>query len=82
MTRITADAELRSKLLNFTQDLEICDEKGQVVARLHRSTPLTDPESWIELTPDITDEEWERIRQTKDYGITTQELLDHLKRRG
>src|SRR4051794_37364608 len=34
MIRITADEELRSKLLNFTQQLEICDEDGYVLARV------------------------------------------------
>jgi hypothetical protein len=82
MTRITADADLRSKLLNFSRDLEICDEEGRVMARVQCSAPWNDPDNWEQLTPDITDEEWERIRQTKDYGVTTQELLDHLKRRG
>lgn len=80
MTRITADAELRSKLLNFSHDLEICDDQGRVVARVQCSTPWNDPENWEQLTPDISEEEWDRIRESKDYGITTQELLDHLKR--
>jgi hypothetical protein len=32
MLRITADDELRDKLLNFTQQLEICDQDGYVLA--------------------------------------------------
>lgn len=35
MTRITADQYLRQKLLNLTQQLEICDEDGYVLGRLH-----------------------------------------------
>jgi hypothetical protein len=82
MKRITLDAELREKLGNLSEDLELCDEHGYVVAHVQRSTPWNDPENWIELTPDITDEEWERIRNSDDPGITTQELIDHLKGRG
>jgi hypothetical protein len=82
MKRITLDAELRQRLGNLSDDVELCDDHGNVVARVQRSTPWNDPDNWVELTPDITDEEWDRIRQTKDYGVTTQELLDHLKRRG
>jgi hypothetical protein len=81
MTRITIDDDLRAKLLNFREDLELCDEGGFVIARVQRSTPWNDPENWIELTPDITEEEWERIRNSDDPGITTQELIDHLKGR-
>jgi hypothetical protein len=35
MTRITADQHLQQKLLNFTQEIEICDEEGYVLGRLH-----------------------------------------------
>jgi hypothetical protein len=81
MTRITADDVLRTKLFNFSRDLEICDEQGRVVARVQCSTPWNDPAYWTEVTPDITDEEWQRLRESGDYGVTTQELIDHLKRR-
>jgi hypothetical protein len=34
MARITADNELRTKLLNFAQDIDICDESDYVLGRL------------------------------------------------
>jgi hypothetical protein len=79
MTRITIDDELRAKLLNFREDLELCDQYGLVVARVQRSTPWTDPDNWTQLTPELTDEEWGVIRRSDNPGITTKELLDHLK---
>jgi hypothetical protein len=79
MTRITLDDELREKLLDFKDDVELCDNDGRVVARVQRSTPWNDPDNWTELTPDITDEEWQRIKESGDFGISTQELINHLK---
>ena len=34
MTRVILDADLRSKLLNLDQPLELCDESGRVLARV------------------------------------------------
>lgn len=34
MTRITADENLRTKLLNFAQGIDICDESGYVLAKV------------------------------------------------
>jgi hypothetical protein len=79
MTRITADEELRKKLLNFAEDLEICDEKGFVIARLQRSTPFNDPENWIELTPPQTEEEFLEALNSTEPGITTEELKAYLR---
>lgn len=79
MTRITIDKQLREKLLNFREDLELCDEQGCVIARVQRSTPWNDPDNWTQLTPELTEEEWEAIRKSDNPGITTKELLDHLK---
>jgi hypothetical protein len=79
MTRITADAELRKKLLNFSEDLEICDENGFVIARMQRSTPETDPENWEELTPPMSEETFLKTLNSNDPGITTEELKAHLR---
>jgi hypothetical protein len=82
MKRITLDSVLREKLDNLVEDAELCDEQGHVVARVQRSTPWNDPENWERLTPDLSEDEWQRICETGDYGATTQELIDHLKGRG
>lgn len=82
MKRITLDDVLREKLGNLAEDVELCDDQGRVVARIQCSTPWSDPEHWTQLTEDITDDEWQRICESGDYGMTTRELIDHLKRRG
>jgi hypothetical protein len=79
MTRITADAELRKKLLNFTEDLEICDENGFVIAKLRRFTPESDPEHWEELTPPMSEEEFREALNSTEPGVTTQELKAYLR---
>lgn len=38
MARITVDNELKTKLLNFTQGVEICDESGYILARVWTPT--------------------------------------------
>ena len=76
MTRITLDAELRSRLLNLTQPLELCDEKGIVIARVQ---PAFDPSQWeLNEPPDLSEEEWAELeKSTKWY--TTEEVLKHLE---
>lgn len=80
MTRVTIDADLRKKLMNCTTPLELCDEKGMVLARLTPSTPWTDPENWIELTPPVSDEEIQRRIDSGEPTYTTQELIEKIKR--
>jgi len=80
MTRVTIDADLRKKLLNFTKPLELCNESGAVVARLVPSTPWTNPEEWIDLTPDVTDEEIQRAIDSGEETYSTQELIDEIKK--
>jgi hypothetical protein len=57
MTRITVDAELRARLLGFTQALELRDESDRLLARVHPhrdppcSTPSTE-DGWARITVD------------------------------
>jgi hypothetical protein len=76
MTRITLDAELRCKLLNLTQPLELCDEEGQVLARL---LPTIDSTLYECLEPQISREEFQRRKQNKGKTYTTAEVLAHLE---
>jgi hypothetical protein len=78
MIRINVDAEIRAKLQNPRENIEICDDDGQVLATFRRSTPLTDPENWEPLTPEVTEEELERLRNSDEPRYTTQEVLDYL----
>jgi hypothetical protein len=77
MTRITLDADLRSKLLNLTQPLELCDESGRVLARV---LPAIDPSLYEGLEPQITGEELQRRKQNKGKTYTTAEVLAYLER--
>ena len=79
MVRITADDILRQKLLNFSQDIEICDDAGQVIARVQRSTPWTNPGQWEPITPPIDERELQRRRTSDEPRYSTREVLDHLK---
>ena len=54
MTRITLDSDLRQKLLNLSQPLELCDESGRVLARV---LPTIDPSLYEGLEPQISKEE-------------------------
>lgn len=76
MTRIIVDETLRSKLHNFAQPLELCDDSGQVLARL---IPSLDP-SQYNLDPQISHEEFLRRLQTKEKSYTTAEVLAHLEK--
>ena len=77
MTRITLDASLRSKLLDLAQPLELCDESGQVLARL---LPTIDSTRYEGLEPQISREELERRKQNKGKTYTTDEVLAYLEK--
>jgi hypothetical protein len=52
-----------------------------VLARLMPSTPWTDPENWIELTPGVSDEEIQLAIDSGEETYSTQELIDEIKKR-
>jgi hypothetical protein len=79
MTRVTVDAEMRKKLMDCSTPLELCDEKGYVLAKLVPSTPWTDPENWESLGPEPSEEEIEREIDAGEF-YTTQELMDEIKK--
>jgi hypothetical protein len=76
MTRITLDSDLRSRLLDLSSPLELCDESGRVLARLF---PTLDPSEYEGLEPQISREELERRKQHKGKTYTTAEVLAHLE---
>jgi hypothetical protein len=79
MTRVTIDEEIRKVLLNFTKPLELCDETGSILGKLIPNRPHTDADDWIDLTPDLTDEELEREIDSGE-GYSTQELIAEIKK--
>lgn len=79
MTRVTVDAQLQQLLLNFTKPLELCDESGSIVGKFIPAMPHIAEDEWIDLTPDLTDEELEKEIDSGE-GYSTQEIIDEIKR--
>jgi hypothetical protein len=75
MVQIIVDESLRNKLHQFNEPVEICDEKGQVLARV---TPVDDLSQYEPCEPQISEEELER-RGRSNKWYTTDEVLAHLK---
>ena len=75
MTTITVDAQLRSKLLDFSEPLNLCDESGRIVGTF---TPVSTapPAGYVE-TP-LSKEEWKRRLEEPGYRID--EILAGLER--
>ncbi|MEX2142140.1 MAG: hypothetical protein WD894_22930 [Pirellulales bacterium] len=76
MTRVTLDAQLRSKLGDLHQPLELCDESGRILARVF---PHYDPADYENLEPEINEDELKRLRQYKGKTYTTEEVIAHLE---
>ena len=75
MTKITVDAELRAKLQNLTTDLELCDEQGRILARVH---PIADMSEWVPISPDVSEEELDRREKSTEW-YTTEQVRVHLR---
>lgn len=76
MTRIIVDDELRTKLHNLAQPLELCDESGRLLARL---VPQIDASQFEPREPSISEEELRR-RERSNKWRTTAEVLERLHR--
>jgi hypothetical protein len=76
MTKITLDTDMRAKLLNLTQPLELCDESGSVVGRMFPTLDLSQYEPW---EPSIGEEELRR-REQETECYTTAEVLAYLEK--
>jgi hypothetical protein len=76
MTQLILDASMRSKLHELKQTLELCDESGQVLARL---IPVLDPSAYEPLQPQVSDEELLRRSRSDEKTYTTAEVLAHLE---
>jgi hypothetical protein len=79
MTRVTVDANVQKLFLNFTKPLDLCDESGLVLGKLIPVVSDTDADNWIDLTPELTDEE---LEQEIDSGesYSTEELIAEIKK--
>lgn len=76
MTQILVDDVLLSRLHQLTQPLELCDSDGRILGRF---IPTLDPAEY-NLTPQISDEELERRRNSTEPEYTTAEVLAYLER--
>lgn len=79
MTRVIVDAQVQQLFLNFTRPLELCDQSGSLVGKFIPAMPHIVEDEWIDLTPDLTDEELEQEIDSGE-GYSTQELIDEIKR--
>jgi hypothetical protein len=77
MTRVIVTDTLRSMLHNLSQPLELCDESGRIVGRV---IPTRDLSSYGPLEPQITEEEIQRRKQSKEKSYTTAEVLAYLEK--
>ncbi len=75
MTQVILDADLRSKLKDLKEPLELCDESGNVRARL---IPLLDSSQYEPVDMQLSTEELERRRQEPEYS--TAEVLAYLEK--
>jgi hypothetical protein len=78
MTRVVLDTNLRQKLYDLVQPLELCDENGKVLARL---LPIYDRAEYGPLEPQVSDKELRRREQSTNW-YTTEQVLAHLKELG
>jgi hypothetical protein len=73
---VILDAQMRSKLGNLNEPLELCDESGRVLARV---LPHYDPADYERIEPPISEDELNRRRQYKGKTYTTEEVIAYLE---
>ena len=76
MTRIIVDEDLRSKLHNLAEPLELCDSSGRVLGRVVPTFDLSEYEPWV---PEFSDADLRQQKQSDEKSYTTAELLAHLQ---
>jgi hypothetical protein len=79
MTRITVDSELLAKLGGLSENIELCDEQGTVLAFVNPLNPKIDWDKIEWLTPDISPEETRQRLESDEPRYTTQQVLDKLR---
>ena len=76
MTRLTIDSSLSEILPTLTQPVEFCDETGRVLGQYF---PRPEPAENA-LEPQISREEIEQRKRSKDTTYTTAEVLARLEK--
>jgi hypothetical protein len=77
MSSIVVDSATREKLSNVFNTVELRDESGTILGYF---SPKIDPTQWEPLEPQISEEELERRRNSKEKRYTTAEVLAHLEK--
>ncbi len=77
MTRVIADEGLKSKLKDFSESLEICDESGKILGDF-QPLPVHDPDIYAWAKTEFSDEEIEKARKDP-VSYTTVEVLEYLR---
>lgn len=75
MTRVIVDAELLGKLRNLSELVELCDDRGRVLAQVVPSPNLQD---YDPTEPPMSEEELAR-REASDKWYSTEEVLQRLR---
>ena len=75
MNRVVIDQQLRNKLGNLEQALELCDESGQILAYL---TPAMPREAYESVESPHSEEELQR-REREEETYSTSEVLRRLE---
>ncbi len=77
MTQIVLDAELRQKLGNLTELVEVVNEQGQVLATV---LPTTDSALYRQVECPHDDAEIQRRLASNLPRYSLQQMLDHLRK--
>lgn len=77
MIKIILDEMLREKLHDLSQPLELCDRDGRVKGHVF---PVLDLSQYEPCEPPITEEELQRLEQSKEKRYTTAEVLAYLEK--
>lgn len=76
MTRIVLDTILWDKLLGLNSPLELCDDKGNVVAHV---MPVQQGSEFVPSEPQISREELRRRAASNERRYSTDEVLKYLE---
>jgi hypothetical protein len=74
MTQIIIDEPLLSRLHQHTEPLDLCSPDGRILGRF---IPTLDSAQYLQ--PQISDEELQRRKASKEPGYTTTEVLAYLE---
>jgi len=75
MAQLILDANLSSKLHEFTLPVDLCDPSGKVLGRF---VPLIDLSEWEAVSPEASEEELDRRERANEKRYTTAEVLAFL----